>query len=226
LLGLTFQVTQRDWFPVLGRQAAQFLVEHGPQIVVAGGRRGAWVVHGQLLALPPPARLRFGTQRNAPGNGMEPASDRGRLTERRCFAQQDQESGLEGILGVVGITQNPPADAPNQRPMAAHQTGKRAFVLLPAQLLEQLAVAAVHRRTAADPLPDIPEDPGQTFVGHDINSPPSTHCQLVGARRANTALFCQKNLQLVDCFQYSSAVPAFARCRSASCDSGYRFNCL
>jgi hypothetical protein len=39
------------------------------------------------------------------------------LTDAPGFASQDQHGGLEGVLGLVMVMQNSPAQAPNHRPM-------------------------------------------------------------------------------------------------------------
>ena len=51
---------------------------------------------------------------------MEPARDRVAPIELAA-AGQDEERGLEGVLGVVRVAEQPAADAEDHRPMLPHQ---------------------------------------------------------------------------------------------------------
>jgi hypothetical protein len=65
------------------------------------------------------AAFRARTRNVEPGGDLLAAHDRGGLP------RQDQERGLEGVLGVVGIAEDASAGAQHHRPVPAHQLGER-----------------------------------------------------------------------------------------------------
>jgi hypothetical protein len=44
-------------------------------------------------------------QGSAMGNPMQPSCEQMRVSERRCFAGQDEEGGLEGIFSILMVAQ-------------------------------------------------------------------------------------------------------------------------
>src|SRR5262249_39079179 len=79
---------------------------------------------GGLLVLPPAsqpaARPAGGSERNT----IQPAREQVWIADRPSLACQNQEDGLEGILGIVHVTQDLPADVQNHRPVPAHKRSK------------------------------------------------------------------------------------------------------
>ena len=62
---------------------------------------------------------------------------------------QDEESRLEGILGVVAMTQHAVADAQNHRTMPAHQRRERRLFASTNKPLQQFSIGqGVERRRA------------------------------------------------------------------------------
>ena len=55
-------------------------------------------------------------------NSQPPTASR--LPDRARLAHQNQERGLEGVVGVVRVAQELPADAQDHRPVAVHQRGE------------------------------------------------------------------------------------------------------
>jgi hypothetical protein len=64
-------------------------------------------------------------------------------TLSRCLidADQDEERGLKGVLGVVVVAQDAAADAPDHRTVAAHQGSDRGLVALFEEACQELGVA-------------------------------------------------------------------------------------
>src|SRR5262249_42342100 len=56
------------------------------------------------------------------------------------LADEDQEGGLEGVLGVVVIAEDPAAHGPDHRAMPAHQGGQRRLVPAAEVVLQQLPI--------------------------------------------------------------------------------------
>jgi hypothetical protein len=58
---------------------------------------------------------------------------------RRLFGE-DEEGDLEGVLGVMAVAQDAPADAQHHRPVPPHQRLKRRLVAPRQEALQQLPV--------------------------------------------------------------------------------------
>jgi hypothetical protein len=52
---------------------------------------------------------------------VQPVSDEFAGANGRCLADQDEESGLEGVFGILPVAQNPFADAQNHWSVPAKQ---------------------------------------------------------------------------------------------------------
>ena len=68
---------------------------------------------------------RPGRGRDSQGDAVEPAPDRFLPPHGAGPADEDQEGGLEGVLGVVLVAQDRAADAEDHRPVPLHQGGER-----------------------------------------------------------------------------------------------------
>jgi len=62
------------------------------------------------------------------GNTIQPASYRFSTLDRAHPADQNQEGRLQGIFGIMGVTQQPPADAEKHGTMPPHEKGEGTFV--------------------------------------------------------------------------------------------------
>src|SRR5260370_39820366 len=109
-----------------------------------GGRCGGcgWVRHvlHLLLAGPAPAGLGLGVQSHPARHAVKPMADQLARHDRACLTHQHHERGLERIIRVVRIAQQPPADAEHHRAMAAQQLFKCRLVLPADETLQQLPV--------------------------------------------------------------------------------------
>ena len=107
---------------------------------------------------------------------MEPGAQRIPHPERPGLADQDQERGLEGILGVVRIIQHAPADAQHHRPMPLHQDREGQLGgLAPVgrEPLQELSVRQVPDRPHVEERAELPEDSPILSDRHDWVSPPA-----------------------------------------------------
>ena len=124
------QVAQHDRDAVLVRQAGQLRVEDRLQVgpgLVRGNGRVRHGVHLLLLGHPPEGRP-AGLQRGPVGDPVEPGPDQVPGPDRGRPPGQDQERGLERVLGQVRVADDPPADAQDHRPVPADQRGERGLV--------------------------------------------------------------------------------------------------
>jgi hypothetical protein len=58
----------------------------------------------------------------------------------RRFAREDEESGLEGVLGIMEVVKDAAADAQDHRPMSAHQRCEGRLIAGSDETSEQLAI--------------------------------------------------------------------------------------
>ena len=74
-----------------------------------------------VISAAAPGRIRLGPPGHALGDTVEPTGHRLTLSDRYGPPRQDQERGLERILGVVRVAQDLAADAQDHRPVPLDQ---------------------------------------------------------------------------------------------------------
>ena len=101
-----------------------------------------WFGHGRhlLLPRPPPGGRRSRLQRRLVGHAVEPVGDHLPRHDGSRLADEDEEGGLEGVLGVVVAVEDPAADAPDHRAVPLHQGGERRFLAAAEVALQQLPI--------------------------------------------------------------------------------------
>src|SRR5688572_2894136 len=98
---------------------------------------------------------------------MQPAADRLLPLNRSRLAGEDQEGCLKRVLGVVGISQDAPADTKDHRPMSAHQPSEAGLIVLEGEVPQELAVGANVLDTVGQPV-----KPVQDAVETSLHSTP------------------------------------------------------
>jgi hypothetical protein len=130
LAGSTFEVAEHNGQAVFLRQPGKFLVkqsrEFTPEVIVNGNRFGHAGERLFVRASPTGDGSRF--QGCAVGDSVEPVSNLLRRLDGRCLANQDQERGLESVLGVLLVVQHAPTDAQDHRTMPTDQGLERRDV--------------------------------------------------------------------------------------------------
>ena len=151
LAGPALQVAQDDDGPVVVRQAAQLLVQQGLQVGPPVLLRGLGVGHLRHLHFPrpPPGGGPPRLQRRLVGDPVQPVADHLPRRDGRRLADEDEEGGLEGVLGVV-VAQQAAAHAPHHRAVPLDEGGEGRLVAALDEAAEQFAVAkpAPSRSTA------------------------------------------------------------------------------
>ncbi len=115
--------------------------------------------HGVALLVPatasePSPRLASRTE----GDPIQPVRQQVGISDRPGPAGQDQEDGLEGVLGMVAVAQDLAADVQDHRPVTRHQGGEGGFAAGIAPVvepLEELAVGQTDDGTAVEQRPDL-----------------------------------------------------------------------
>jgi hypothetical protein len=177
VVGLAAQVAEDDRGAVLGREPADLLVEDRPQVVPhgRGGGVGRWHRRRPPLAGLAPGTVGSGVGGDPAGDPVQPRPDRDARPEGRGLAGEHQEGGLEGVLRVVGVAEQPPTDAEHHRPVAGDQLGERRGVGPPGEPVEQLGIGRLVRRVdrPAQPPQERPDGlahghPARIVCGHRI----------------------------------------------------------
>ena len=102
------------------------------------------------LASPPALVPHPRRPRRPQGHAIKPMSEQLRPADRAGPPRQDQERGLEGVLGGVPVAQDLPADAQHHRPVAADQGRERdlgQLVAMGVESRQQLTVAHPRNRS-------------------------------------------------------------------------------
>jgi hypothetical protein len=105
------------------------------------------------------------------GDGPQPLVDRLAPGDDSGLAGQDQESGLEDVLGVVLVAQDAPANGQDHAPVAAHQ-GLKGGLFTPAdEAFQQLPVGRFPGRPPAGRFGGMAEGQDGLPVGHFSHAP-------------------------------------------------------
>ena len=102
-------------------------------------------VRYRLLAGAPPGGLSPCLLGDARGHAVQPVAKPFGPLDRAGLARQHQEGRLEGVLGILLLTQHAAAHAQDQRAVALHQRGKGVPVKAAAKALQQVAVRQLTR---------------------------------------------------------------------------------
>src|SRR5262249_238595 len=120
----------------------EFLIEHGKKLPcgdvcqrVGWGRR-----RGTRFAGLPPGRIDPGAGGRAIGHPVEPVFQRALTADRGGLADADKERGLEGVLHVLRVKEDAPADAEDQWAVPSHQSLERGLVAFSNEALQELVV--------------------------------------------------------------------------------------
>ncbi len=175
-MGLALQVAQHHRLTVLLGQALKFFLQDGMQVILepfAFGFRCGLVraVQDDLAAT---ACRAFARQGDAKGNAMQPGAYRGSAAQRAGFASEDQEGGLEGILGILLVGQHAPTHSEYHWPVAFDQQRERLLVA-PEETSEQCRVVGSVRPPAVENAADAIEELLEIMAAHTARPGP---CEL------------------------------------------------
>ena len=121
--GQSFQMAEHNWLSVSLWKSRDLLVQRSQMLGVSvryRGTRRRELASASLMKLPRDRRISRPsghTQRDS----KEPTGQRVALSDRTCSAQEHQERGLEGVLGVVRIVEHLPANVQDHGPVTLDQ---------------------------------------------------------------------------------------------------------
>ena len=151
----SFQVAEHDRRSERARQSSQLLVEHVPKlvliVVLACSLRDDLVLiqAGRLVEISP-GRAGFRSYRDSMGDPVEPVAYEIAIADCTGAPNQDQESCLEGILSVLIVVENSPANAQDHWPVSCHQSGECHLVSIGDKPIEKLALAQAGNGSAVE----------------------------------------------------------------------------
>jgi hypothetical protein len=142
---LALQAAQDEDHPVFLGQPADLLVEDGLEFApgqVQGRLTGG---HARSLAFVAvaPAGVAFGAKGGAVSGAVQPTHQGFPLADRGGLPRQDQERGLQGILGVLGVVQDAPANLLHHRPMSLDQLREGVLIAAEEEQFQQLSIRQV-----------------------------------------------------------------------------------
>src|SRR5262245_11702756 len=107
-----------------------------------------------------------GAAGGAVGNAVQPARERSGLADGGGPAGEDEERGLEGVLGEVGPAEDAPTDAPDERAVTAEQDREGIRIAAVGELFEQLGVGQLGGPGQAGERAQVAENRNEVCVGH------------------------------------------------------------
>src|SRR5262249_6334931 len=108
-------------------------------------------------------------RRSAEGDPMEPGTQRIAHPQRASLAGQYEERRLEGILGLMLIAQDRPADPEYHRAMPLHQGGERRLVVPGRIALHQISIRQTTDDTLIQQRVDAPKNVPPFTLPHGQN---------------------------------------------------------
>lgn len=111
---------------------------HLPPGEVVWPRR--WSHWDERLVLPPRGGPRPCLEGGPIGDAVEPAPQRRRLADRAGLAGENEERGLEGVLGVGLVAEYTAADLQHHRPVPAQHGTESGLILVDMEPAEQLPI--------------------------------------------------------------------------------------
>ncbi len=120
---------------------------------------------------------------------MQPGADPAAGPDGIAASNEDEKSGLKGVVGVVGVLEDAAADAQDHRAVPTHQLGEGGVVAAQQEKVEEIPVgeaggAALGRRGA-----DSLNDPVQSHRRH-----------AVGPRASSSPLYWSEGGELIHLF--------------------------
>jgi hypothetical protein len=196
-------MTQHDRRTERLGQPLHLVIDGGAKIVpIRGIRHGRGNVGRQCRD---PAASRPDSAGGPVGDTVQPARQRSVLADGSHPSRQDEEGGLEGVLGVLLVPEQSPANAQHHRPVSAQDDRERRRVS-GEELLHQFAIARELLGVVGQPARDLPQCLTQRALGPRRGGHVEAHTQLVRCPGAMCSLFC-------GCARGIQAEAPFSLCR-------------
>ena len=83
--------------------------------------------------------------------------------------RQEEESGLEGVVGVVGIVEDASADAQDHGPVATDQGLEGQLIAVGVVTFQESGVGQARQGPLAEEAVDLPQGGVASHAGHEIH---------------------------------------------------------
>jgi hypothetical protein len=134
------ELAKDNGIPITTREPLDFLIEQCEQLLTLlvgrGGDTGP--IHCLLLPSTSPRRLPAGCHRRADCHAVEPGFEPLVLPKGSCLSRQHEEDGLESVLGIHCLGEDPATDPQNHRTMSTDERRERLLPLVPVAARESV----------------------------------------------------------------------------------------
>ena len=110
-----------------------------------------------------------GLEGDSIGNAVQPARQRFALANGRGVLGEGEEGGLEGVLGILIVAQDMPADVPDERPMALEQNGERRLLARRAESRKELSIGQFSAQPGGCELTQPAQHGDEFWLGHQVH---------------------------------------------------------
>jgi hypothetical protein len=144
------------------------LIQDGEQLLLGGPVRlgCGGKVGGQGLRGGVGPGLAASAKGGAVGDAVQPAGERRAAPERACLPGEGEEGGLEGVLGVLPVAQEPAADAEHHGAVPPDEHLEGGLVAAGGEPFEEVAVLEAAVRPPGDETAQVTEDVVRRAWGH------------------------------------------------------------
>jgi hypothetical protein len=151
------------------REPSQFLQQDAAQLAQAQveDRIGNRLPVGFSFAGPAAGGAGLCFNSDVVGDPIQPATDRLVLLNRTGLLCQDQEGGLEGVLGVMQVTQHASTHSQHHRAVTPQESRKGIPIAVAGEALQQLAVGVLFVGVAAGQASEVLQDGTELCGTHD-----------------------------------------------------------
>jgi hypothetical protein len=111
------------------------------------------------------------------GDPIQPTRQRGPAADGGCLAGQDEEGGLENVLGVLLVVKHPATQVEDHRAVPPYENGKRLHVFPAEKGVKEFLIRPDSIARCSGYLPDVMEQRAKSCVGHGRSL--SYRCQSV-----------------------------------------------
>jgi hypothetical protein len=168
LLGLVFEVAKHQRVAVFLGQTSEFFMEHLLDFLkrdIPHGVSPRYLL-GLLFPRPPATPLGLESDGKVIRHLIQPGSQRLAAADAGRLLGEDQKGGLEHILGVVPVPQDPAGDVEHHGPVPADQGHEGLLVMVRRKAIQQLFIRAlVAARASHEPM-DVVEGGVHQGAGH------------------------------------------------------------
>jgi hypothetical protein len=114
------------------------------------------LVRGKAFHRMPSDIVRPQPDGNAISNSIKPVTQEVAFPKAACLTNEDEKRGLEGILGIVDIAEQAPAQGQHHRSVPGEKDFKRRFVAALGKSFQELVIGARALSGRAHDPPKLP----------------------------------------------------------------------